>query len=72
MGYLQPPESGTLQPGGMPLHALLEKVLLPERDLGGTAKRWRDDKLTVVLAGFALVGWLAVAMGWVAFLLSHG
>jgi type VI protein secretion system component VasK len=72
MGYLQPPESGTLQPGGMPLHALLEKVLLPERDLVGTAKRWRDDKLTVVLAGFALVGWLAVAIGWIAFLLSHG
>ncbi len=71
MGYSPPRESGTRQPGGMPLHAILEKVLLPERDIVPTTKRWRDDKLTLVLGGFALVSWIVVAVLWVAFTLAH-
>ncbi len=71
MGYAPPRESGTRQPGGMPLYALLENVLLPERDIVPTARRWRDDKLTLVLTGFALLSWLGIALWWVVFTLSH-
>lgn len=71
MGYQPPQHSRTPQPGGMPLHPLLDKVLLPERDLVPTVTRWRDDMLTVVLLGFGLVGWLVVAIGLIVVTLSR-
>jgi type VI protein secretion system component VasK len=71
MGYYPPQPSGTTHPGGMPLHPMLEKVLLPERDLVPTATRWRDDKLTLVLWGFGLVGWLVFVVMWIVSTLTR-
>ena len=60
MGLHPPRESGTSTPGGMPLHALLTNVLLPEKDLVPTRIRWRDDKLLVLLAMLGAVLWLGI------------
>jgi type VI secretion system protein ImpL len=49
MGLYPPTQSGTPQPGGMPMHRLLDDVLLPERDLVPTRLRWRDDWLLLIL-----------------------
>jgi type VI secretion system protein ImpL len=62
MGYYPPQHSGTPQPGGMPIHALLDNVLLPERDLVPTVTRWRDDKLTLALWILGVVGWIAIVV----------
>ncbi|MSP26608.1 MAG: hypothetical protein EXR75_15960, partial [Myxococcales bacterium] len=66
MGYHPPPTSGTSTPGGMPLHALLEDVLLAERDIVPTRVRWIDDKPLVGLWLAALVSLAVVAIAWVA------
>lgn len=71
MGYQAPNPSGTPFPGGMPLHPFLDKVLLPERDLVPTAQRWMDDKLTLVLWGFGLVGWIVFIVLWVVATLTR-
>ncbi|MBM4375972.1 MAG: hypothetical protein FJ095_12875 [Deltaproteobacteria bacterium] len=71
MGYVPPHASGTTHPGGMPLHAYMDRVLLPERDLVPTTTRWRDDSLTIVLTGFGAVGWLAVLVLWIVKVLGH-
>jgi type VI secretion system protein ImpL len=60
MGYYPSHQSGTPQPGGMPLHAVLDDVLLPERDIVPTRVRWRDDRLLVVLTVLGAVGWIAI------------
>ena len=59
MGYLLPQQSGTPQPGGMPLSGLLDSVLLPERDIVPTVVRWRDDMLLIVLLVLGVVAWIA-------------
>jgi type VI protein secretion system component VasK len=57
MGYAQgPPPSSSGRPGGLPIHAFMKTVVLPERDLVPLRERWRDDKLIVI--GF-IVGVLA-------------
>ncbi len=58
MGMYPPSPSGTPQPGGLPLHAYLDYVLLPERDIVPTHVRWRDDKIIVGLAIAAMVVWV--------------
>ncbi len=60
MGLYPPQQSGTPYPGGMPLHAYLDAVLLPERDLVPTRVRWRDDILLVLLMMLGAVGWLGL------------
>lgn len=62
MGLYPPAHSGTPQPGGMPLHALLELVLLPERDIVPTRTRWRDDVLIVVLWILGLLAWIGAVV----------
>jgi type VI secretion system protein ImpL len=57
MGLHPPAHSGTPQPGGMPLHALLDDVLLPERDIVPTHVRWRDDVLLIILWIFGFAAW---------------
>jgi type VI protein secretion system component VasK len=57
MGLYPPQQSGTPQPGGMPLHALLDNVLLPERDIVPTRVRWRDDVAVIGLIGFGVLAW---------------
>ncbi len=60
MGYHPPHQSGTAQPGGMPIHAMLDGVLLPERDIVPTRVRWRDDILLVLLIFLGVVGWIGL------------
>ena len=60
MGLYPPQESGTPFPGGMPLHAYLEAVLIPERDIVPTRVRWRDDWLLILLIMFGGVAWVGI------------
>lgn len=66
MGVMPPAQSGTPNPGGMPLHPLMELVLLPERDLVPTRVRWRDDKPFLGLLMVAVVTWLGVIIVMIA------
>ncbi|MCA9618981.1 MAG: hypothetical protein KC731_08165 [Myxococcales bacterium] len=66
MGLYPPAQSGTPTPGGMPLHAYLDAVLLPEKDLVPTRVRWRDDKLIVILMMLGVVLWLGLAIVMIA------
>ena len=46
MGLAQgPPVAVTPRPGGLPLHAFMSTVILPERDIVPLRTRWREDKL---------------------------
>ncbi|MBW2456607.1 MAG: hypothetical protein JRI68_18965 [Deltaproteobacteria bacterium] len=58
LGLGLPAQSGTPQPGGMPMHALLDAVLLPERDLVPTQVRWRDDLLLILLMVGGILAWI--------------
>lgn len=40
------------RPGGLPIHAYMKRVILPERDIVPLRVRWRDDK--IVLACFVV------------------
>ncbi len=62
MGYYPPQQSGTPQPGGMPIHAIVDGVLLPERDIVPTRIRWRDDVLLVLLMLLGVLGWIALVV----------
>ncbi|MEM9693508.1 MAG: type VI secretion system protein, partial [Myxococcota bacterium] len=62
MGLHPPPQSGTRQPGGIPFHAFLDYVLLPERDIVPTKVRWRDDKVFLIVVVTAAVLWLLVVV----------
>jgi type VI protein secretion system component VasK len=64
MGLFAPPQSRTPQPGGLPMHGLLERTLWPERDIVPLRSRWRDDGLIVVLLIVGVLAWLgALAVG---------
>lgn len=60
MGLYAPNQSGTPTPGGMPLHAFIDMVLLPEKDIVPTKTRWRDDKVFLVLVMLGVVMWLGI------------
>lgn len=60
MGLFAPAQSQTPQPGGMPMHGLLDAVLMPEREIVPLRTRWRDDGLFIVLTIFGVLCWL----GW--------
>ncbi len=62
MGFQLPQQSGTPTPGGMPLHHLVDRILMPERDIVPTIKRWRDDKLLVLLFMLGGVLWLGIVI----------
>ncbi len=42
------PVAVTNRPGGLPFHAFMTTVVLPERDIVPLRSRWRDDKVFVV------------------------
>lgn len=49
MGLAQPPNVAVaMRPGGLPIHATLRAVVLPERDIVPLRQRWRDDRFTLV------------------------
>jgi type VI protein secretion system component VasK len=46
MGLSQgPPTAVTSRPGGLPFHAFMGTVVLPERDIVPLRSRWREDKV---------------------------
>ncbi len=65
MGLLQAQAipGASQRPGGLPIHAFMRRVILPERDIVPLRVRWRDDK--IVLACF-VVG----ALLWVSGLIT--
>ncbi|AKT44096.1 type VI secretion system protein [Chondromyces crocatus] len=49
MGLAQPaPAPATQRPGGLPIHAFMKLVVLPEKDLVRTKTRWREDQIFVL------------------------
>ena len=59
MGLGQAPPTSAARPGGLPLHALMTNVILPERDLVPLRTRWREDKIIQLCAIFAGLLWVA-------------
>lgn len=47
------------RPGGLPIHAFLQTVVIPERELVPTKVRWRDDRATVITAVAAIFATIA-------------
>ena len=47
-----------MRPGGLPIHALVKTVVLPEKDLVPLRVRWRDDVWFWVMAGAAALVWV--------------
>lgn len=69
MGLFSPAQSQRPQPGGLPMHALLDAVLMPERDIVPLRTRWRDDGLLIVLFILAGLLWLGAIVATVVFAL---
>lgn len=69
MGLFAPAASRTPQPGGLPLHGLVDHALWPERDIVPTKTRWRDDGPFVVMSILAVVCWIAALVAGVVFAL---
>jgi type VI secretion system protein ImpL len=58
-----PPAPVATRPGGLPFHAFMSTVILPERDLVPLRIRWREDKVILLAA-------IAAALLWVAALIA--
>jgi type VI secretion system protein ImpL len=64
MGLSQGPlVAVTSRPGGLPFHAFMSTVILPERDIVPLRSRWREDKVF-------LFGMIAAALFWAAALIA--
>jgi type VI secretion system protein ImpL len=50
------------RPGGLPIHAFMRDVVLPEKDIVPTKVRWRDDVLILILMGIGIVAVLAAVV----------
>jgi type VI protein secretion system component VasK len=48
----------SLRPGGLPIHAFMRDIVLPEKDIVPTKVRWRDDKAIMVCGILGLVLWV--------------
>ncbi len=59
MGLYPPPVPQGMRPGGLPIHALVKTVVLPEKDLVPLRVRWRDDIWFWVIVGVGALVWLA-------------
>lgn len=64
MGLVIQPEAipRSQRPGGLPIHAFMRDVVLPEKDLVPTKVRWRDDKIIVICGTAALALYLVAAV----------
>jgi type VI secretion system protein ImpL len=47
-----------MRPGGLPIHALVKTVVLPEKDLVPLRVRWRDDIPMLALSAVAALVWV--------------
>lgn len=74
MGLAQghPAPIGALRPGGMPIHAYMKTVILPEKEIVPLRTRWRDDKAMLILFGIGIFLWIAAMITGVAFSISGG
>ncbi|MFO0760197.1 MAG: type VI secretion system protein [Byssovorax sp.] len=72
MGLQQghPAAVGALRPGGLPIHAYMTSVILPEKEIVPLRTRWRDDKLMIALFGVGLFLWIAAMITGVVFSLT--
>jgi type VI protein secretion system component VasK len=63
MGLSQaPPQAITQRPGGLPFHAYMSTVILPERDIVPLRTRWRDDKLILLATIFGALLWIGAVV----------
>lgn len=63
MGLVQPPNVAVApRPGGLPIHATMSAVVLPERDIVPLRPRWRDDLFTRITFVIGLVLLLGAAV----------
>jgi hypothetical protein len=69
MGLFAPAQSRTPQPGGLPMHGLLDHTLWPERDIVPLRSRWRADGLLMVLLVVGILAWLGTIGAAVVFAL---
>jgi type VI protein secretion system component VasK len=59
MGLRQGPVTATgARPGGLPIHAFMKMVVLPERDMVPLRVRWRDDKLIIIGMSLGVLLWV--------------
>ena len=58
MGLYPPPIQQGMRPGGLPIHKLVNTVVLPEKDLVPLRVRWRDDVWFWVIGGVAALVWI--------------
>jgi type VI protein secretion system component VasK len=73
MGLAQgSPAPVSQRPGGLPFHALMTAVILPEKDIVPTRTRWRDDKLILLAAIMAGLLWLATIVTGIVLAATHG
>ena len=72
MGYAPGPSAhAASRPGGLPVHAFLKTVVLPEKDLVPLRTRWRDDRLIVIALIVGIVLLFAAAGADRVFFLSR-
>jgi type VI protein secretion system component VasK len=73
MGLGQGPLAATgARPGGLPIHAFMKMVVLPERELVPLRVRWRDDKLILVGFGLGVLLWVGALVVALVFALTQG
>lgn len=74
MGLAQghPAPIGVLRPGGMPIHAYMKTVILPEKEIVPLRTRFWDDKPMLVLFGIGIFLWIAAVVAGVAFSVASG
>jgi type VI protein secretion system component VasK len=66
-----PPVAVTSRPGGLPLHAFMSTVILPERDIVPLRSRWREDKLFLFAMIAAALLWVAMLLTALVFAMAH-
>jgi len=74
MGLFQAPPTpvGALRPGGLPIHAFMKTVILPERDIVPLRTRWRDDKLVLICFAVGVLLWISGIITAVVFTATAG
>lgn len=55
---LYPANPPQMRPGGLPIHAIVKTVVIPEKDLVPLRVRWRDDLVMLIVSGVAALVWI--------------
>ncbi len=67
MGLTQGPSQLANRPGGLPFHAFTSTVLLAEKDIVPTKKRWRDDMIIIICFVVGGLLWLGAIVTGIVF-----